>query len=157
MLISVECMPGIIFIFRADSLMLCFSSIFFIACAVHLSGNMKVFSDNNPISNRGSSFSLGPAPDVAPESKIPVLFAFRLSVFMPIMQLLRLWSCCPILWQMPFRFCVVVCWICPPVHRLDRLVGTGFTKLFDFVSITTTLLVSSVCQAVGVSDDTHPS
>jgi hypothetical protein len=80
MLIRVECMPGIMFISRINPPMLCFNSVFFVAHATHISGNMKVFFYNNPISNRCSLSSLGLALDVAPESKIPVHFAFQLSL-----------------------------------------------------------------------------
>ena len=64
------CMPGTMFISRAPSRSLCFNIIFLVAVAVRQSGNMKVFVDLSSVSSNLSASSSGPAPKVAPQSKI---------------------------------------------------------------------------------------
>ena len=81
MLIRDVCMPGMMFISRAPSRRSCFNIIFLVAVAVRRSGNMKVFVDLSPVSSNSSASSSGPAPEVAPESNIPVFLVFLFAIF----------------------------------------------------------------------------
>ncbi len=75
------CMPGTMFISCAPSRRSCFNLIYLVAVAVRQSGNMKVFVDLSPVSSNSSVSSSGPAPEVAPESNIPVFLVFLFAIF----------------------------------------------------------------------------
>jgi hypothetical protein len=68
------------FISLAPSLILCLSSILWVARTLLLSGSMKIFVDGCPVYSKSSASSGLPAPDVAPVSRIPVR-ALRFAIF----------------------------------------------------------------------------
>ena len=60
------------FISLAPSLILCLSSILWVARTLLLLGSMNTFVDGCPVYSKSSASSGLPAPDVAPVSNIPV-------------------------------------------------------------------------------------
>ena len=106
------------FISLAPSLILCLSSILWVARTLLLLGSMNTFVDGCPVYSKSSSSSGLPAPDVAPVSNIPVR-DLRFAIFLA--------QCADILLLDPdsvVSFCEWESWV-PPVLQLDRLAGTS--------------------------------